>query len=260
MMGVIAVGLGLAVGVVLGLLGGGGSILAVPIFLYVFHLPPDSAIAMSFPVVGTSAFAGFLTHWRQGNVNLGIALPYGACAITSAFLVAQRAHYLPEAVRLGLFAVFALTAAMVMLRDSWRTPNRTATAPTGAPPDAPRPRFSGLLALEALTVGALTALIGAGGGFVIVPALVYLAGVPIKQAIGSSLLIIAMNSLSSFLGNVGQVAIDWPLVVSFTAVATLGAILGTRFSRRVPQHRIKQAFAGLILALGTYLILRRTLG
>ena len=260
MIGSLALVLGLAVGVVLGLLGGGGSLLAVPIFLYVFHQPPDSAIAMSFPVVGTSAFAGFLTHWKQGNVNLRIALPYGACAVTSAFLVAQRAHHLPESFRLGVFAVFALTAALVMLRDSFRTRNQAAVPQAEAPVDVRPPSFSALLVLEALAVGALTALIGAGGGFVIVPALVYLARVPIKQAVGSSLLIIALNSLSSFLGNVGQVAIDWSLVAEFTAVATVGAILGTRLSRRVPQYRIKQAFAGLILALGAYLILRRTLG
>ena len=256
----LALGFGLVVGIVLGLLGGGGSLLAVPIFLYVFHLPPDSAIAMSFPVVGTSAFAGFLTHWKQGNVNLKIALPYGLCAVTSAFLVAQRAHHLPESFRLGLFAVFAFTAAVVMLRDSIRTPHRTTLLKIAEPPGTTDPRFGVLLALEALTVGALTALIGAGGGFVIVPALVYLARVPIKQAIGSSLLIITLNSLSSFLGNLGQVDIDWRLTLEFTTVAAIGAVLGTRLSRWVPQHRIKQAFAGLILALGTYLIVRRTLG
>jgi uncharacterized membrane protein YfcA len=245
--------LGLVVGVVLGLLGGGGSILAVPIFLYVFRVPPDSAIAMSFPVVGLSALAGFLTHWRQGNVNLKIALPYGLFAVASAFVVAQRAHLLAESLRLGVFAVFAFTAAGVMLHDSLRAP--AADGPGAGTPKR-EPRFSALLAVEALAVGALTALIGAGGGFVIVPALVYLAGVPIKPAIGSSLLIIAFNSLSSFLGNVGQVHIDWALVSSFTAFAALGAIAGTRLGRGISQRRIKQAFAGLILVLGSYLILR----
>jgi uncharacterized membrane protein YfcA len=245
--------LGFAVGVVLGMLGGGGSILAVPIFFYVFHLPLDSAIAMSFPVVGMSAFVGFLTHWRQSNVVLSVALPYGLCAVMSAFAVAQRAHLLNESLRLALFALFALTAAIIMLRDSLRSPRPL----DAAVHRSEAPRFSFLLALEALGVGALTALIGAGGGFVIVPALVYLARVPVKPAIGSSLLIITLNCLSSFLGNIGRVAIDWPLVASFTAVAAVGAVTGTRLNRRVPQNRLKQAFAVLILVLGTYLILQR---
>ncbi len=105
-------------------------------------------------------------------------------------------------------------------------------------------------------VGALTALIGAGGGFVIVPALVYLAGVPVKQAVGSSLLIITLNALSGFVGYIGQVPIDWSLVGVFTGVAAVGAIIGTRLNRHVSQVRIKQGFALLILILGSYLVIR----
>jgi uncharacterized membrane protein YfcA len=114
-----------------------------------------------------------------------------------------------------------------------------------------------VLALEALGVGALTSLIGAGGGFVIVPALVYLAGVPVRPAVGTSLLIITMNALSGFAGYIGQEPIDWSLVGSFTGVAAIGAVWGTRLNRRVSQRRIKQAFAFLIITLGSYLILRR---
>jgi uncharacterized membrane protein YfcA len=108
-------------------------------------------------------------------------------------------------------------------------------------------------------VGALTALIGAGGGFVIVPALVYLADVPIKAAVGSSLLIITLNALSGFAGYIGEQPIDWGLVGSFTGVAAVGAVIGTRLNRHVPQARIKQWFALLILGLGGYLILRTVL-
>ena len=113
------------------------------------------------------------------------------------------------------------------------------------------------MTLLALGVGALTALIGAGGGFVIVPALVLLAGVPIKPAVGSSLLIITMNAMSGFVGYIGQVPIDWLLVTWFTAVAAVGAIVGTRLNRRVPQRRIKQGFAVLIIVLGGYLVVRK---
>ncbi|NUQ12495.1 MAG: sulfite exporter TauE/SafE family protein [Gemmatimonadaceae bacterium] len=241
--------LGLGVGVVLGLLGGGGSILAVPIFLYVFQVPAKPAIAMSLAVVSLSAFVGFLGHWRQGSVNLRIGLPFGVLAMASAFATARVSHLVPEAVQLSLFAAFAFTAAIVMLVDSLRTP-------AAGPPARPM-QLTPMVGLEALGVGALTALIGAGGGFLIVPALVYLAGVPMKEAVGSSLLIITLNALSGFAGYIGQVEIDWRLVGSFTGVAAVGALFGTRLNRRVSQVRIKQGFAILILALGSYLLLRR---
>ena len=245
--------LGFLVGFVLGLLGGGGSILAVPIFLYVLHVAPKSAIAMSLAVVGLSAFVGFLTHWRQGTVALRVALPFGLCAMIGAFITARLERFVPANVQLTLFAIFAFTAAIVMLRDAAKPEPPTATSPRR---DV---HFSPKLIPHALGVGVLTALVGAGGGFVIVPALVLIADVPIKPAVGSSLLIITLNALSGFFGYIGQVPIDWPLIGSFSATAAIGAIIGTRILRYVPQRRIKQAFAILILVLGAYLIAQRTI-
>jgi uncharacterized membrane protein YfcA len=250
--GILGLALGLVVGVVLGLLGGGGSILALPIFLYVFRVPTEPAIAMSLAVVGMSAFVGFAGHFRQQSVNLRVGLPFGLCAMVSAFLTARLARHVPDALQLALFAVFAFAAAAVMLRDSLRP----AWMRVGETPTTETPHFTALVGLEALGVGALTALIGAGGGFVIVPALVYLARVPVKPAVGSSLLIITLNALAAFFGYLGRVPIDWGLVLPFTGVAALGAIFGTRLNRRLPQYRIKQGFAVLILVLGTYLIVR----
>jgi uncharacterized membrane protein YfcA len=244
--------LALAVGLVLGLLGGGGSILALPIFLYVFHVPPKPAIAMSLVVVGMSALVGFLTHCRQGTVNARIAAMFGVLAMTGAFAGARVARFVPAPVQLTLFAAFALMAAIMMLRDSLRGPRAMAAASDGSPL-----RFSTLLGVQAVAVGVLTALIGAGGGFLIVPALVLTANVPVKEAVGSSLLIIAMNASSGVAGYLGQVAFDWRLVAWFTAVAAVGAIAGTRFMRRLPAARIKQGFAIMILVLGTYLVIRR---
>lgn len=238
----LGVSLGFVVGIVLGLLGGGGSILAVPIFLYAFRVEPESAFPMSLAVVGMSAFIGFLGHWRQGSVNLRVGLPFAAVAAVAAFVTARLAHNVPNNIRLTLFALFAFSAAIIMLFDSLR-----AVKP-GAEPSG-EPHFTPALAIEAVGVGALTALIGAGGGFVIVPALVYLAGVPVKQAIGSSLLIITLNSLSGFAGSIGLVPIDWSLVGIFTGVAAVGAIIGARLNPYVPQVRIKQGFALLILVL-----------
>jgi uncharacterized membrane protein YfcA len=257
---IFGLALALVVGLVLGLLGGGGSILAVPTFLYVFHVEPKPAIAMSLVVVGMSALVGFLTHWRQGTVNVRIAALFGALAMVGAFAGARVAAYVPASVQLSLFTVFALTAAVMMLRDSLRT-SRVGTSAATPQHDATRPsptslRFSAMLGVQAVAVGVLTALIGAGGGFLIVPSLVLVANVPVKEAVGSSLLIIAMNATSGVAGYLGQVPFDWRLVAWFTAVAALGAIVGTRVMRKLPAARIKQAFAIMILVLGTYLVIR----
>lgn len=252
-MTVFGVGLALAVGLVLGLLGGGGSILAVPIFLYVFHVPPKPAIAMSLVVVGMSAMIGFLTHWRQGTVNVRIAATFGVLAMIGAFGGARVARFVPASVQLGLFGAFALAAAVMMIRDSMRAPRVVAGEEHATEPV----RFSALLGAQAVGVGLLTALIGAGGGFLIVPALVLMGHVPVKEAIGSSLLIIAMNAGSAVAGYLGQVPFDWRLVGWFSAVAAVGAVAGTRVVRRMPATRIKQAFAILILVLGTYVVARQ---
>lgn len=247
----LGVALGFPVGIVLGLLGGGGSILAVPIFLYVFRFDFDPAVAMSLAVVGMSAFVGFLGHWRQQSVNLRVGLPFGAVAMLGAFLTARFSGNVSDTLQLVLFALFAFTAAVVMLFDSLR-----AKVKEEGGIERQSPHFTPLLGVEALGVGGLTALIGAGGGFLIVPALVYFAGVPVKEAVGSSLLIITLNCLSGLAGSVGQVAIDWPLVGVFTSVAAVGVLLGTRLNRYVSQVRIKQGFALLILVLLTIQVLR----
>jgi uncharacterized membrane protein YfcA len=248
----VGAALALVVGVVLGVLGGGGSLLALPIFLYVFHVPPKPAIAMSLVVVGMSAFVGFVTHWRQGTVTLRVALLFGALAMTGAFAGARVARFVPARAQLALFAIFALTAAVFMLRDSLRA----RVSPAGSTVAESPPRFSVMLGVLAIGVGALTAVIGAGGGFLIVPALVLLGDVSVRCAIGSSLLIIAMNATSAVAGYVGQVPFDWGLVGWFTPLAAVGAVAGTRLARRLPTARIKQAFAIMILVLGGYLVIR----
>ena len=202
-----------------------------------------------------SAFVGFTGHLRQQSVNLRVGIPFGLVAMVSAFFTARLAKHVPDSLQLALFTVFAFSAAAVMLRDSLRP----AWMRVGESPTPEAPRFTALVALEALGVGALTALIGAGGGFVIVPALVYLARVPVRPAVGSSLLIITLNALAAFLGYLGRVPITWGLVLPFTGVAAVGALLGSRLNRQLPQYRIKQAFALLILVLGTYLIVRELL-
>ena len=244
--------LALVVGLVLGLLGGGGSILAVPTFLYVFHVEPKPAIAMSLVVVGMSALVGFLTHWRQGTINVRIATTFGGLAMVGSFAGARIARFVPASAQLLMFTVFALTAAVMMLRDSLRP--QTAATPVHT---ATSFRLSPMIGVQAIAIGVLTALIGAGGGFLIVPSLVLMANVPVKEAVGSSLLVIAMNATSGVAGYLGQVAFDWPLVGWFTTIAAVGAVTGTRFMRRLPAARIKQGFAIMILVLGSYIVIRR---
>jgi uncharacterized membrane protein YfcA len=249
---VLGLTLALAVGLVLGLLGGGGSILALPIMLFVFRVPTKPAVAMSLAVVGMSAFVGFLSHWRQGTVVLRIAIPFGLCAMAGAFAAARLAHLVPATMQLYLFGAFALTAAGLMLRDSLRP----ASPNDGETPSRAVSRFTPLLALQAIGVGVLTSLIGAGGGFVIVPALVLIARIPVRSAVGSSLLIITLNALAGFIGYIGQVPMNWPLIGAFTSVAAVGAVIGARLVPFVPQRRIKQGFAMMIIVLGGYIVLR----
>ncbi|MBK8056387.1 MAG: sulfite exporter TauE/SafE family protein [Gemmatimonadetes bacterium] len=218
-------------------------------------MPVKPAIAMSLAVVGMSAGVGFLSHWRQGTVHLRVAIPFRALCHGRGLRDGAAGATRPRA---------GAARALRRLRGDRRPDdaarfdaNRAKRGSAATEPRAADAHFTAPLALQALSVGALTSLIGAGGGFVIVPALVLLARLPVREAVGSSLLIITMNALSGFVGYIGQVPINWGLVASFTGVAAVGALIGTRLVRRVPQHRIKQGFAVMILVLGTYFALRK---
>jgi uncharacterized protein len=243
-----AVGFALAalIGLSLGLLGGGGSILTVPILVYVLGFAAKQAIVMSLGVVGTVSLLGSLSHWRRGQVNLRLAALFGAFAVTGAYAGARLSVYLSGTVQLTLFAVVMLLAAGSMLRRQ-----RCAAGPDGGVG-----RRSSLLALglAGLAVGALTGLVGVGGGFLVVPALVLLAKVPIKQAVGTSLLVIAMNSAAGLSGYGGSMHIPWGFMALFTTVATAGAFVGAYLLRFVSQEGLKRAFGVLLLAMGGFVL------
>jgi hypothetical protein len=228
------------IGITLGLLGGGGSILTVPVFVYALGFDAKQAIAMSLPVVGATSLVGALGHWRAGNVNLRTALTFGSIAMAGSFAGARLAALVSGSTQLTLLAVVMLAAAVSMLRSSRR---RSAVAEREHPPLA-------LLALVGVGVGVLTGLVGIGGGFLIVPALVVLAGVPMTQAVGTSLLVIAMNAAAGFLGYAGQLSIPWDFVALFTVVAMAGILAGTHLVRFVSQGALERAFAVLLLAAG----------
>jgi uncharacterized membrane protein YfcA len=244
---ILALGLVCAalIGLTLGLLGGGGSILTVPVLVYVLGFAAKPAIAMSLPVVGVTSLVGAALHWRLGNVRVGTALTFGLVAMVGAFAGARLAVFVSGTAQLALLAVVMLAAAGSMLRG------RRGDASGAVPVEPPR---LVLLLPVALGVGALTGLVGIGGGFLVVPALVLLARVPMRQAIGTSLLVIAMNSASGFAGYLGTVEIDWGFLAGFTVIAVLGALAGSALTARVSQAALRRVFAVFLLVMGGFVL------
>jgi uncharacterized membrane protein YfcA len=244
---VVGFALAVLIGVALGMLGGGGSILTVPVFVYVMGFDPKDAIAMSLPVVGTTSLVGAVGHWRHGNVDRRAIVAFAPMAMLGAVVGAQLATRVSGTFQLALLGVVMLSAGVLMLRDS-------GAAMADAPPPSRGLRRVGVLAVAGLGVGLLTGLVGVGGGFMIVPALVLLAGLPMKRAIGTSLLVISLSTLTGAVAYHGQASPDWGAVGLFTALAMAGTLVGTQLARRVPGHRLKRAFGVLVLLLAAFLL------
>lgn len=253
-MTLLGAALALVVGLVLGLLGGGGSVLTVPILIYVLHVPVKPAIAMSLCVVGLVAMIGFLSHLRQGTVAPKVALAFAPFAVVAAFVAGRLAKDISPTAQLVLFAIIGLAGSVLMLRGGPRTDIWAEDLAYDFHPDM---RTLSLLALQGLGVGFLTGIIGVGGGFLIVPALVIVAKLPMRLAVGTSLLVIMLNALAGFAGYLGHAAIDWKLVAWFTSIAAIGSILGTMASKRVPQHRLRHVFGFLLIVVSFYVLYKR---
>ena len=240
----LVIGLALAalIGLSLGLLGGGGSILTVPVLVYLLGFEPKTAIAVTLPMVGITSLVGVFGHWRAGNVHLRMALVFGLVAMLGAFTGARLSQYLTGAVQLTVLGVAMLAASLSMLRGR-----------PEADPDAER-RPIAVIMLAGFCVGILTGVAGVGGGFMAVPALVLLARTPMKQAVGTSLLVIAMNSAAGFAGYLGQVEIPWGFLAAFTAVAVVGIVVGTRLVNHVSQSQLRRAFAVFLLAMAAIVL------
>lgn len=243
----LTLGLALAalVGLSLGLLGGGGSILTVPVLVYVLGFAAKPAIAMSLPIVGVTSLMGAAFHWRLGNVRIRTAFTFGLLAMVGAFAGAKLAVFLDGATQLTLLAVVMLLAAASMLREGGKLSSDEISA---------RPLRILMLVPVALGVGVMTGLVGIGGGFLVVPALVVLARVPMRQAIGTSLLVIAMNSAAGFVGYLGTVDFDWSFLAGFTAAAVGGALAGSALAAYVPQALLKRSFAVFLVAMGGFVL------
>jgi hypothetical protein len=243
------------IGISLGLIGGGGSVLALPTLVYVMGIEPKSAVAMTLVIVGTVSLIGVIPHWKQGNVNLKTAFIFGSATMLGAFAGAKIANlpFITGSLQMLLFAVMMLLASGLMIRRGAKS--------TAKQPDIseiytkPICKYCWLwLVSEGLGVGILTGLVGVGGGFAIIPALVILGNIPMKQAIGTSLVIIAANAVSGFLGYWGEVTLDWNIIASFIIAASIGTVLGAYLSQYVDGKKLQKYFGYFLLGVAALIL------
>jgi hypothetical protein len=240
-----AIALAIGIGFGMGLLGGGGSIVAVPALTVLLHLPQKDAVATSLVIVGCAAAAGALGSFVRGVLPLTVAITVGLSATVGAFAGGVAGARLPDQAQLLMLSAVMFGAAAAM----WR--------PQPQPPSTPARRPARLIALG-LAVGALTGLVGVGGGFLIVPALVLVAGLPLPKAAAASLFVIALSALSALPGYAGRTTLSWSFIVPFAIIAGIATIGGGVVAHRLPQRRLQQAFAIILVLLGGYLV-RQTL-
>lgn len=243
-MELLGVSFALLIGVSLGLLGGGGSILTVPILLYVFALPTRTAIATSLLVVGTTSAAALIPHARAGRVRWRTGALFGATSMVGAYLAGRVGAHIPGAVQILAFGVMMLVTAAAMMRGR--------KAPAGAVEGGGVPLPT--MVAQGLGVGAVTGLVGAGGGFLVVPALVLMGGLPMPVAVGTSLMVIAMNSFAGFAGYLSSVAIPWNVAAMVVAAAVLGSAVGARLVHRVSPERLRKGFAWFVVVMAVFIL------
>lgn len=248
--------LAVGIGVSLGLIGGGGSILAVPILIYVMQVEPKSAIAMSLVIVGAVSLLGILPHWIQGNVNLKIAASFAPAAMVGAYGGARLATLpcISASIQLIAFAVMMLIAGVLMIRDGGqkvRESLKEAEVSHGGLPSWV------IIPLEGLIVGVLTGFVGIGGGFAIIPALVLLGKTPMKEAIGTSLVIITLKSITGFWGYLSHVSVDWLLMGTFIVAASSGTVGGAYLTRFVDSKRLQKWFGYFVIAVAIFMLIKR---
>ena len=239
---------GVLIGAALGLLGGGGSVLTVPIFVYMLGFRPKEAIAMSLAVVAVTSAFGVARHWRAGTVNIPIAVVFGAVAMLGTVLGVRLARLVPGTIQLLIFAVVMLAAAVFMLRARESGDEQISRTVEPRVVSALKVVPSGLL------VGTLTGIVGVGGGFLIVPALM-LMRMSIREAVGTSLLVITGTCVVGVLGNLGHVQLNWTAVV-FVATGTLpGIMLGAYLHQFVPPATLRRGFAALLVVVGSFIFI-----
>ncbi|MGW1058764.1 sulfite exporter TauE/SafE family protein [Micromonospora rubida] len=246
----LTVGLAVLVGISLGLLGGGGSILAVPLLVYVADLPAKEAIATSLLVVGVTSAVGVLPHARAGRVRWRTGLIFGVAGMAGAYAGGRLAEFIPAGVLLTGFALMMLATAVAMIRSQRSAEGRP------VPHELP----VGRVVLDGVVVGLVTGLVGAGGGFLVVPALALLGGLPMPVAVGTSLVVIAMKSFAGLAGYLSSVSINWGLAAAVTAAAVVGSLLGGRLAGRIPEDVLRKAFGSFVVVMGVFVLAQQLPG
>jgi len=235
--------LGFGIGLSLGLMGGGGSLLTVPALVYLVGQTPQAAVTTSLAIVGANSLMGASFHRLHGTLNWKVALTFGGAGMLVAYLAAGLSEMIPEAVLLVAFAIVMLLVGGLMLIRA-----REDSAELFVPRPLP------VVIISGAGVGLMTGILGVGGGFLIVPALVMLVGLPMQMAVGTSLIIIAMNSLAGFLGHVGDGSLNMPLTVIFTLAGLFGTFVGAKFNKYLPARKLQKVFAWFIIVLAIFLL------
>jgi uncharacterized membrane protein YfcA len=251
------------VGISLGLIGGGGSILTVPILVYAMGVNPLLATSYSLFIVGTTSMAGAANNYRHGFVDVKTALLFGISSISTVFITRkiilpaipevlfsnQQIHLTQSMAIMILFAVLMLSASIAMIKNNSNDTHLITVSAT-------QPVQLMKLLLFGIAVGLTTGLLGAGGGFLLIPALVLLLKMPMKKAVGTSLLIIALNSIIGFTGDLGHFNIDWYFLIVITLIAVAGIFLGGTLAKKIDGVKLKKVFGWFVLMMGIYILLK----
>ncbi len=248
----------ICIGLVLGMLGGGGSILSIPILVYLFNIDAVMASAYSLFIVGATSLAGAIPKYREHLVNVRTGLIFGIPSIIAIF--ATRKWIIPSIpdvlffigsfaltkriLLLGIFAILMILASIVMIRKRGEFASDTNGFQVG-----------GIMA-QGVLIGFLTGLVGAGGGFLIIPALILLTGISFKTAVGTSLFIIAINSLIGFMGDVLNYSINWTFLFKITSLAIIGILVGNQFSKKLPSYKLRKSFGWFTLVTGGLMLIK----
>lgn len=237
----------LLIGVSLGILGGGGSILTVPILVYLAGMETKEAIATSLFVVGVTSAAGVVSHARAGRVRWRTGLLFGFAGMTGAYAGGRLAEFIPGTVLLVAFALMMIATAIAMIRGRRQAPKKV---------HHELPVLHVLL--DGIVVGLVTGLVGAGGGFLVVPALALLGGLPMTVAVGTSLLVISMKSFAGLAGYLASVHIDWGFAALVTATAVVGSLVGGLLAGRIPQDALRKSFGWFVAVMGVFVLSQQT--